>query len=274
MPDSNFQDAYIAGQAASHVRDPRLQVESSDQPFIVVPVGHRLESVEPLLAKPLARRTTVSLQTAESFGRFVAEFVTAATRLFAAPSAEGGKFVAIIDYHGTKEEEASWCAFKVQLQCQFSLQWKLWSGSNNKFMPQREFAEFLESNSAQIMDPPSAEFLEVAQNLQVSAGVAITGVTRLDDGRDQINYEAVTVAKAGEKGNLAIPSMFILALPVFEGTTAWKIKARLRTRVTDQKKLELKYELVNPQNTLREAWEEQINIIKEATKLNPYIGAP
>lgn len=272
MDQNNFQAAMDAGaalQSAKHAAVPR----DTEHPYVVVPQNYKVESLEKLLPNPLLKRQVVNCGEAASFARYITDHGKAEeTAVFAMPNPAGGQFVAVLDYH-KPGGAPSWCAHKATFNCPFSQLWQLWSKSHNAYMPQREFAEFIESNTAQIVSPTAAEFLEIAQTLTARSSVAFTGSTRLDSGRDQLTYEATTETKAGEKGNLSLPAMFTLGLPVFEGGPKWEIKARLRHRINESKKLELKYELVNSQLTVRAAWDEQVDLIRKATKLVPYIAS-
>lgn len=268
---NNFQTAVDAGAALCDARELHAgKYESA--PYVVLPKDYTVETLEKLLPAPLIKRQVVNFGEAASFARYVTDHGDAArTVLFAQPTAAGGQFVAVLDYHEPRGA-ASWCAHRAAFNCPLSPLWQLWSRTNNTYMVQRDFAEFLESNTAQIVMPPAAEFLEIAQTLTARSTVAFTGSARLDNGRDQITFESTTETKVGEKGNLTLPPVFTIGLPVFEGGPSWQVKARLRHRISDHKKLELKYELVNPQLTVRAAWDEQVNIIRKATKLEPYIG--
>ena len=104
--------------------------------------------------------------------------------------------------------------------------------------------------------------------------VAFTGSTRLDSGRDQIDFQSTTESKAGEKGNLEIPAAFELGLPVFHAGVTYNVRARLRHRITDAKKLDLRYELVNTALIVRAAWNDTMVTVGKATKLEVFQGTP
>lgn len=272
MSETNFQAAYEAGIAAGAERILWAPQTQGGHPYMVVPNGASVHSLEKLLPKPLVKRQAVSFTSPDSFGRYITEHAGATTAIFAKVSANGGSFVGVLDYH-TPKGDPSWCAHRATYDCPHDPLFALWMKDNNAWKPQREFAEFLESNTAQIVEPSAAEFLEVAQTLTARTQVSFSGSTRLDSGRDQVAYEATSETKAGEKGNLTLPPLFTVGLPVFDGARPWKFKARLRHRITDQKKLELKYELINPQLTVRAAWDDIVQVITEATKIEPYLGS-
>lgn len=272
MSETNFQAAFEAGQNASEERLLRPAEVGSDHPYLVIPHNAKLESLEKLLPQPLVKRQVVSFTEPKSFARYITEHAGATTAIFAKHNGEGGYFNAVLDYHKPKGAP-SWCAHRATYDCPHDPTFRLWLKENNQWKSQRDFAEFIESNTAQIREPSAAEFLEVAQTLTARTQVSFTGTTRLDSGRDQVAFESTSETKAGEKGNLQLPAMFKIGLVVFDGSAPWEFKARLRHRINDQKKLELKYELVNPQITIRAAWDELVENIAIATKLQPYLGS-
>lgn len=271
MNESNFQAAYEAGQAAS---PERWLCNSPDDghPYVVIPANAKIESIEKLLPRPLVKRQLVSFTEPKSFARYINEHADLQTVIFATVHPTGGAFYAVLDYHKPKGDP-SWCAHRATYNCPHDPVFQLWMKENNAWKAQRDFAEFIESNTAQIREPSAAEFLEVAQSLMARTQVSFTGSTRLDGGRDQVTFESTSETKAGEKGNLQLPPVFKIQLAVFDGSEPWEFQCRLRHRISEQKKLELKYELVNPQLTVRAAWDELVNNIAAATKIQPYRGA-
>jgi uncharacterized protein YfdQ (DUF2303 family) len=270
MSETNFQAAFEAGQTASPERV--IYSTGKGHPYLVIPENAQLESLEKLLPQPLMKRQTVSFTEPKSFARYITEHAGPTTAIFAKVGNDGGFFNAVLDYHQPKGEP-SWCAHRATYDCPHDPVFRLWLKENNQWKAQREFAEFIESNTAQIREPSAAEFLEVAQTLTARTQVSFIGTTRLDSGRDQVAFESTSETKAGEKGNLQLPAIFKVQLVVFDGSAPWLFQARLRHRINEQKKLELKYELVNPQITIRAAWDELVKAIADATKLQPYLGS-
>ena len=272
MNENNFKAAFEAGQNASSERMLWAPQKEGGHPYVVIPNDSKIESLERLLPAPLLKKQSVGFTEPKSFARYIKEHATETTVIFAEVSPNGGPFVAVLDYP-QPQGAPSWCAHKARYNCPHDPVFQLWMKENNVWRGQREFAEFIESNTAQIREPSAAEFLEVAQTLTARTQVSFTGTTRLDSGRDQVAFESTSETKAGEKGNLQLPAMFKLGLVVFDGSAPWEFKARLRHRINDQKKLELKYELVNPQITIRAAWNELVTNITIDTKIEPYLGS-
>lgn len=135
----------------------------------------------------------------------------------------------IIDYHsGTEPDRA---AHSVDYQVPFSEQWARWRGIDGKPMGQMEFAEFVEENVQDIVDPPAAGFLDLVTGLHAKKKVAFESGVRLQDGSHQITYAEEIEAKG--RGQMVVPSEFAIGVPVFYGGEAYKVRAFLRYRIDE-----------------------------------------
>lgn len=155
-------------------------------------------------------------------------------------SVQGGTFMATINA-GT-QTEAGWGDHGALLKLTESKEWKRWADRSGKLLEQAAFAEFIEDNAENIVDPSSAEILEIAQSLQVKRGVEFESGHRLADGNVQFGYRETTNATAGAVGDLSIPATFTLALRPFEGGEAYRVTALFRYRLV-QKQLQLGFKL-------------------------------
>lgn len=122
--------------------------------------------------------------------------------------------------------------------------------ANGKMMPQGAFAEHIEDGLDEIADDGAAMMLELAQTFHANTGVAFKSSTILASGQRQIQYEETTTAKAGQKGDITIPQEFVIGLAPFEGSDAYRVRARFRFAVRDGS-LSIGYKLARPHDTLK-----------------------
>jgi uncharacterized protein YfdQ (DUF2303 family) len=165
---------------------------------------------------------------------YVNRFKGADTMLFADISAS--KIVALIDYHSP--EKAAHVAHRVRLDLPQSEEWKLWTGVNGRMMEQLEFARFLEENAADIRAPAAGELLDACRDLQVNRKVNFIKAVRTQT--DNENFEFTDETNASRKGDLEIPSKFILGLPVYFGQPETELHAFLRWKMDGTLTLGLK----------------------------------
>ena len=134
---------------------------------------------------------------------------------------------AIIDGHG------GWGRHRLTLAMRTTPEWDEWTAFAGQLHKQAEFAEFIEDHLSQVADPPGADLMAICQTLRGKVNVAWESSELIASGQRQLTYRETIDAKAGEKGNLAIPEILTLGLRPFEGSELYQVKARFRYRITD-----------------------------------------
>jgi uncharacterized protein YfdQ (DUF2303 family) len=258
---NEFESAMAAGAAAVDAR----YLANGKQSFAIVPKGYEAVDLERFQAHPTRARIVVLFKDTASFIRYVLDFKTPETRIFCTITETSCSMAAIIDYHG--KEAAAWCAHRVNLGFDPSPEWKRWSQKNSTAFGQSEFAQFLEENLPDIVDPVGAKILEVALSLESKKSVNFKSAVRLDNGDVEFAHQEAS------DGALQVPTKFTVALAPFMHGPKWKVEARLRYRVQEGK-LTFWYELVRPHLVIQEACTEVINQIVEKTGIEPLIGTP
>jgi uncharacterized protein YfdQ (DUF2303 family) len=245
----------------------------SPHPVAILPDGHKVEDLEQFLPAPLRKRGTVKFQEAASFARYIQDHKSNETAIFCQTSEQGGKFKAVLDYHGHDQDAPAWCQHIALYDCPTSPEWNRWTTYHGKPISQGEFAEFLELNVGDIREPAGAAVLEIVSKLNAKISVDFSSAIRLDNGNVQFTYEERTEAKAGRAGNMEVPPKFTLGIPVFRGGPKYALDALLRYRI-QEKRLVFIYALVNPHKIIEDACNELIETVRKATSVDPYMGWP
>ncbi len=133
--------------------------------------------------------------------------------------------------------------------------------------------ELVEEGLEDIVEPPAAGMLEVAQSLQAAKSVAFRSGTRLQDGQVQLVWEETIEAKAGQKGDLTIPEVFVLGLCPYEGSDPFRVRARLRYRINDGA-LQMGYVLDRPEDVLEAAFGVVKDRVEAETGIVVWAGVP
>lgn len=181
---------------------------------------------------------------------------------------------AVLDAHGADAEDTGWAQHRLILGLNFSEQMKTWLAADNRLMSQEAFAEFLDDNRADIYSPPAAEMLEIAQTIEGTSKVDWQASHRLVDGQRRLAYVETNTARAGQKGELAIPTVLLIHLPVFDGATeAHQLEARFRHRI-DGGALKLGVKLVRPNDLITAAFNGVVDQVAEACGAVVMRGAP
>ncbi|MBA4865960.1 DUF2303 family protein [Streptomyces sp. PSKA54] len=178
---------------------------------------------------------------------------------------------AVLDAH--TDQTARWSGHRLVLSLRQTDAWKQWLQFDGKLLGQEQFAEFLEDHLPELLEPSSADMLEIAQSIQATSKVDFQSGTRLRDGQRQLQYVETTTAKAGQKGQLTIPETFVVGLVPFEGSEGYRLTARLRYRI-EGSGLRMGYKLERPGDILRTAFADVVAAIGEQIDAPVMNGAP
>lgn len=233
-------------------------VTGGNTEFIVIPDGHQVKSLAEFkynehAAAPERIKQTVNVVDAVSFIEYHKLFSDSNTRIFADES--GLNVLAVLDYHGAGGNEvggARWGSHKLNLALVFSPEWDLWSRQNNQKMEQMAFAEFLEQNARDIVEPAAAAVIDTARELEGKTEATFGASARTQSGAHSITYNETTTAKVGNN-KVEVPDKFKIRVPVFFGGDKVDIEALLRYRV-EGGKVKFFFTLIRPKEAVHAAF--------------------
>lgn len=244
--------------------------------------GQKLETIDlrEYGDRPWRKTGDAVLHDATSFVAYVNRHKTGASVLYANRSSS--QVVAVLNDHEAahtptmalptaESDAANWGDFCATLALALTPEWKHWAGKDGQLQSQTAFAEHIEQGIEEIIAPPAATMLELAQHFEAHSKVEYKSVRVLQDGRRQLVYAETIDAKAGEKGEVVIPREFTLGIAPYEGTAAIKIVARLRYRLNGEA-LTIGYSLVRPLDVLKVAFQDVLTAIQTGTELTPLLG--
>lgn len=221
----------IAGLAARASTASSLKLDDG-RTFLVIPEGAAVREVSDehdlKIAKPRYIRQGPTLETRDSLIDYVNRFKKAETVLFANIATD--TIVAVIDYHSAAAAEHA--AHRATLVLPRSEEWRLWSDISGKLKPQLEFARFIEENAADVRVPSAGELLDACRDLQVRRKVNFIKAVRTATDNENFEYSEETNA-TGKRGELEIPTKFVLGLPVYFGEPETEVHAFLRWKLDD-----------------------------------------
>lgn len=266
-------DAEVIVDTAMCVGEPTELLDDQAYAF-VVPQGARVEVIdvdrEERLDHPRRKKGTVQLVQADSLIAYVGDHdeKDGRTRLYA--DVRGQRVVAVLN---GPNAEPGWGDHKAILMLTTTPEWKRWLARDGNIGDQVEFAEHIEDCLDDIVEPPGADLLELAQTFEATTSAQFRTGARLDNGRRQLVYVEEIDAKAGNAGEIAVPADFLISVAPIEGADPVVIKARLRYRVGGGK-LRIGYILHRPDVVLREAFDSVVRNIEAGTGITAYHGTP
>lgn len=239
---------------------------------------------EPLTSDRI--NATRLLEDLDSFLGFLERHAGPGTEVYVSP--ETNRIMAIIDGarahsdDGPPESRFGLGRHKAVFDLMTTDAWRAWHDISGDFLPQNEFAEFIEDHALDIIAPTSAAVLEIAQSIQATTDVEFSSSQRLDSGETRIGYSETVKAKAGQRGELVIPRELTVALQPFKGVTELKdrtvrvpVTARFRYRLRDGS-LRLGVKLLNTDRALEAIWGEIVDELRAevAPDVPVFIGRP
>lgn len=246
-------------QTAAIIRD---LARSSTEPAVLEPGGiyawltdgevHELDLTgDDYRDYPKHKAGEVTVRNTASFAHYYAKHADAGSEVYA--DLDRGTFTAVLDaHHG---DSARWEQHRLVLALEQTLPWRTWLSHDRQMMRQQDFAEFIEDNARDVAPGgkvTAADLLEIAQHFQAHTKVSFTQGTRLATGQTQLTYAETIEAKAGNRGEIVIPSEFTLGILPYEDSPPRILLARFRYRLTGGELL-LGYFLNDPARAAREA---------------------
>jgi uncharacterized protein YfdQ (DUF2303 family) len=242
---------------------------------LTVPNGFRLEHLVNDDEKPLVTHRRPIFSETSSFIDYVNTFKKEGmTRIFF--DIEKLMAIAVIDYDSPTEPQLA--CHRAELRLSRSAEWVKWNataeGTKRLGLTQEDFAEFLEENGVDIVDPPAAQIMELVTKMQITRTVNYRRAINLSDGRQQFAY-----TNDGDNGAVEFPPHIFLAIPVFKGGDLYKVKVLLRYRLQDGGSLRFGMVINRAEEIMRTALIGDgenilgdIQMIKDATEVPLHIG--
>lgn len=268
------QQENIAATVAREARKPFAI--TSDQ--IAVPEGWTLKDTEFLQIQPRRKIANVTLGDDAGFVDYLKRHGSLASCTVWCkadyPNGDVG-YTAILNDHEEAINGQQWRDHRAQFTPEKSVEWTRWTSKNKVVMSQIEFAEFIESNLADIASaegfPTGTAMLQMATGLEITQDSKIKSAIRLQSGGVRMEY--VQDDNAETASSMEVFSKFALGLPVFRGADAYQLEARLKYRLNGGK-LTFWFELVRHDKVLEAAAKTLTASIHEKTGFPMYHGNP
>ncbi|MER7815608.1 DUF2303 family protein [Streptomyces sp. NPDC096153] len=178
---------------------------------------------------------------------------------------------ALLDAH--QADSPRFGSHRLALALRQTKAWADWKRFDGQYVDQEEFANFLEDHVPDLVTPDAATMLEIAQSFKATTKAEFQSSSRLQSGERKFVYTEDTKASAGGRGELAIPEVFEIAVPPFEGAPRFKMTARLKYRLNGSR-LTLGFKLEQPHERVAAAFEEIVKEIGDGIPVPILNGTP
>ncbi|MBF8281292.1 MAG: hypothetical protein HW378_207 [Anaerolineales bacterium] len=256
-----------------------LQLSRRDSdPFLVLPVGYRIECVAGLFPPRLIKEN-ITFRDADSFCRYVSVQKTPDSLVLAGWNTEVPHFLAVLDYHGRARDgqpgKPGECRHAATLQCQPTWEWQRWLAVNAKGQTQVEFVQWLEEMQGCILSPPGAELLELIQTLEGKSNVRFSSAIRLQNGRSALQYEEDVELRGvvnTEPGRIEVPAQIEAGIAPYLGCQPYSVPARLRYRI-EGRKVTFTLQTIRLDRIQRDALNSLSAQVEAKTGIKPLLGS-
>ncbi|MET9973895.1 DUF2303 family protein [Streptomyces microflavus] len=220
---------------------------------------------------PARKSGTTVVRDVESFLAYFDKHGNDDSEVYA--DVERRTITAVLDAHTA--EDARWGGHRVELHLRETSAWRAWTSMDGQLIPQGQFAEFIEDNLVDLVEPTAATMLELAESFEVTTSAEFQSSQRLDSGARKFSYVEEQTGKAGHKGDITIPATLTLALRPFEGTEPYKVIARFKYRLDKAKgELRLGFKIERPGDVLAAAFADIQTLIDSDVPMAVLNGAP
>lgn len=282
--DSAADAAAITFAAGAALGTPTPHPHNSNESFAVIPEGYYTEFlIKP--QQPTLQNGNVQLTAADSFIHYV-NLHKRPDSLIYANGDNSAKFVAVLNEHNAYSDEAYIVAkgdaagengifaqhrdFRATLTLEWSQEWKTWKGSNRKPATQLDFANFIEENLDDLIEPTGSEMLTTVLEFQAAKDGRFNSKANLQNGSVEFVYvDQVTQ----ESGKLTMPTTITINIPVIKHSAPRPITARLKYRVKESQ-LHIWYEIIRAYRVEDDAIQAVADTIAQTTGLPVLHGNP
>jgi uncharacterized protein YfdQ (DUF2303 family) len=265
--------------AATVAREARKPFPLPDKPaYVAVPDGWNLQDTEALDACPRRKKSTVSLDDDTGYIDYIKRHgAPDLTTIWCDADYEKGRigYTCVLNDHAGDEGGQEWRDHIARFTPAQSVEWKRWIDKDGKVMDQLEFATFIENNLADIATteglPSGTDMLHMSTNLEITQDSSIKSAIRMQSGGVRISYiedENAETAKFME-----VYSQFAIGIPVFRGSDAYQVNARLKYRLNGGK-LKFWYELIRADKVMEASAKSLTVKIQEQTTFPIFHGNP
>lgn len=262
---------------------------------VAIPSDMKLVSIkstlDEYLQKPERHKGFSTHTTLNSIIRHANTFKTEGRSAVFASEADAS-LLAVYDY--PTHDVTSFREHGALFSASYSRQWKVWTEASGEGMSQMEFANFIEENALDLINPPATTstdggddgILTIARTLgttiasaskilELARGVNINedakAKSHFDPGSGQVQIEYLTQHMDGAGQKLVVPGLFLVAIPVYEGEHSYRIVVRLRYRLSNGT-VRWFVNLYQPEKCVEDAFGEICANMETATGLPVYRG--
>lgn len=248
----------------------------------VIDKSKEMIDLERFAENPSRIKRDMKFDDLRGFVDYVNDFKTDQTVIYAGRSG----LVAVIDH--SQKESPSWESHKINYTIQRSQRWKIWEEAHNRWMNQKDFADFLDTGLNEIVDPTQGEVLEMVKNFRATVNFEVN--SEENPGGTNFTFSKKTTGGNIKSQSIEIPEYLKIQLQPFDNLTvinprietaekkipAFELRAKINWRINlshqDEQSLQFKIQILNFETAVDKTLESIRVAISELTGCKTYIG--
>ncbi len=276
MPGNNVIETFLQNGGA------KIQaLDGTAKPAIVIGSMQKVESIEHLLEAPVTIEEKRKFDDLRGFISYISSYKGDNTKAFA----NRERIQVVFDYHGT-DNTPKWCRHSVEFFYKRSQRWQLWERSNNQWMTQESFADFLDSGLQEITNPSQSAVLDAVKDFRATLNAQADSEITADG--THFSYSQ-TIKGGTKKTDITLPDFLTIQVSPYDGLhvlndmideeankiPTYSFRAKLSWRMkqsADASKPDFKVQLLNFDMAIDETLESVRNALQELTGVTTYIG--
>jgi uncharacterized protein YfdQ (DUF2303 family) len=241
--------AHYARESVPSVAVNVPRVRAGEVPVIEKSTERELVSLEKFLPAPVRKDTTLHFTKVASLAAYVSKHGDddSLVQVFD----KNLQIVVVLDAHTAAEPR--WGKHQATFKATRTIAWEAWRSSNEKWMSQRDFIDFLDDRMLDIIEPAAADLQDMMRIVRIIKDGSFASEVSKDGTGQAVGITNEVKAKVGAEA-LELPTQISLMLPIFEGTDVVKVQARLKVR-PDDGNLKMSYSLRNYQELERDQFD-------------------
>ena len=271
MPHENDMQAVIN---AAREGQRLHEADVADVPVLIRPDGQVVDLRKMLpsfTGKPNRKAGSVTVFDAASFNQVIKDNSDAGDiAIYLDRDPNRPAIEAVLNGHG--RTGPGWGDLRVKIEFRHTPQWTKWKAIDGKLLDQTSFAEFVEDNLSDVVEPAGAQMLEIVTLFQATRTTAFRRAVRLSDGNVQFENVEDTVAKVGA-GQFSVPETIKLQLAPLQGSASYLVPARFRYRL-EEGKLRLGIKLERVEDLMDRVLSDVVAGIERSTDISILEGRP
>lgn len=244
----------------------------------IIGAGAQVVDLEKFQPSPIRIKVERKFDDLRGLVGYINDFKKPETVIFAGRE----RVEVVFDYH--QPDSPQWGDHKISFAYQRSARWKIWEQNNNKWMTQKDFADFLDSGLNEVVESQHGGVLSVVKDFRATIKAEAEAEIASGGGTNFVYRQEI---KGGSrKTDVLVPDYIGVEVAPFEGfgslnslisdtkkqVPIYAFRGKICWRLDDENKPQFKVQLLHFENAVEQTLESLRTALESLTGCKVYIG--